>query len=108
MRPFLVTVSHWNTYANHATNRARILPEVHIIGGQCNRAKLETKSQALALALYHRVAKGDADVAVKAVIACKGQFGLRIYLAKACGGERANGQLVVEQLVLCAQHHCGA
>ena len=103
-----MAVSHWNAYANHAANRARILSEVHVIGGQCNRAKLETKSQALALALYHRVAKGDADVAVKAVIACKGQFGLRIYLAKACGGERANGQLVFEQLVLCAQHHGGA
>ena len=108
MRPFLVAVSHWDAYANQAANRARILPEVHVIGGQCNRAKLETKSQTLALTLYHRVAKGDADVAIKAVIACKGQFRLRIYLAKACGRERANGQLVFEQLVLCAQHHGGA
>ena len=103
-----MAVSHWNAYANHTTNCARILPEVHIIGGQGNRAKLETKSQARALALYHRVAKGDADMAIKAIIACKGQLRLRIYLAKACGGERANGQLVFEQLVLCAQHHCGA
>lgn len=51
-----MAVSHWNAYANHAANRARILSEVHVIGGQCNRAKLETKSQARALALYHRVA----------------------------------------------------
>ena len=108
MRPFLVAVSHWNAYANHTANRARILPEVHVIGGQCNWAKLETKSQALALTLYHRVAKGDADMAVKAVIACKCQFGLRVYLAQARGGECANRQLVVEQLVLCAQYHCGA
>ena len=103
-----MAVSQRDAYANHTANRARILPEVHVIGGQCNWAKLETKSQALSLTLYHRVAKGDADMTVKAIIACKGQFGLRIYFAKACGRERANRQLVVEQLVLCAQHHCGA
>ena len=108
MRPFLATASQRNAYANHAAYRARILPEVHVIGGQCNWAKFETKSQTLALTLYHRVAKGYADVSVKAVIACQRQFRLRIYFAKACGRERANGQLVFEQLVLCAQHHGGA
>ena len=53
--PF-AAASQRNAYANHAANRARIVPEVHVIGGQCNWAKLKTKSQALALALYHRVA----------------------------------------------------
>ena len=51
-----MAVSHWDAYANHAAYGARVLPEVHVIGGQGNWAKLETKSQARALALYHRVA----------------------------------------------------
>ena len=51
-----MAVSHWDAYANHAAYGARVLSEVHVIGGQCNWAKLKTKSQALALALYHRVA----------------------------------------------------